>query len=109
MSWPGIEPWPPRWEVSTLEKSLLNNLLIVFRTSTYEPATDLYSAGSRRTEETYMGKIVVYKHPVIHHAEMLESVRQRQMLCYYLADLFGTWVEVDGVVIPLGKKVPSGL
>jgi hypothetical protein len=31
------------------------------------------------------------------------------MLCYYLADLFGTGVEVDGVVIPLGKKVPSCL
>jgi hypothetical protein len=30
------------------------------------------------------------------------------MLCFYLADLFGTGVEVDGVVIPLGEKVPSG-
>ncbi len=27
---------------------------------------------------------------------------------HYLADLFRTWVEVDGVVIPLGDKVPSG-
>jgi hypothetical protein len=67
MSWPGIEPWPPQWEVSTLEKILLNNLFIAIQNiySTYEPATDLYSAGSRRTEETYMGNIVVYKHPII--------------------------------------------
>ncbi len=28
---------------------------------------------------------------------------------HYLADLFGTGVEVNGVVIPLGEKVPSGL
>ncbi len=31
------------------------------------------------------------------------------MNLHYLADLFGTGVEVDGVVIPLGEKVPSGL
>ncbi len=28
---------------------------------------------------------------------------------YYLVNLLGVWVEVDGVVIPLGEKVPSGL
>jgi hypothetical protein len=31
MSRPGIEPGPPRWEASTLEKSDWNNLLIGFR------------------------------------------------------------------------------
>ncbi len=28
---------------------------------------------------------------------------------HYLADLLGTGVKVDGVVIPLGEKVTSGL
>ncbi len=38
MSQPGIEPGPPRWEASTLEKSHSKSLLIAFGTSTYEHA-----------------------------------------------------------------------
>jgi hypothetical protein len=35
MSWPGLEPGPPAWEVSTLEKSHLDSLFCwLFGTST---------------------------------------------------------------------------
>jgi hypothetical protein len=43
MSRPGIEPGPPVWKASTLEKSHSNSLLIAIRNinSTYERATSI--------------------------------------------------------------------
>ncbi len=36
MSWPGIEPGPPRWEESTLAKSYSNSVLIAIQ-NIYNP------------------------------------------------------------------------
>jgi hypothetical protein len=46
MSWPGIEPGPPAWEASTLEKSHPDSLLMAIGTSSYEPATTWYNCRS---------------------------------------------------------------
>jgi hypothetical protein len=55
MSRPELEPGPPGWEASTLEKSHPDSSLMAIGTSTYEPATLTYLIFSMCAFHIYPG------------------------------------------------------